>query len=80
RPARAPRLGLAAPPDARRAKLSGAPTQRPASALALLGRPRVRLLDELTTGLDPRARHETRQLVEEIRDSGVTILLVTHFM
>ncbi|NED81461.1 AAA family ATPase, partial [Streptomyces sp. SID11233] len=46
----------------------------------LLGRPRVLLLDELTTGLDPRARRETWELVEEIRDSGVTILLVTHFM
>ncbi|MFE2630782.1 LuxR C-terminal-related transcriptional regulator [Streptomyces sp. NPDC059374] len=38
------------------------------------------VLDELTTGLDPRARRDTWRLVEEIRDSGVTVLLVTHFM
>ncbi|SCE57075.1 ABC-2 type transport system ATP-binding protein [Streptomyces sp. DfronAA-171] len=73
-------LGLADRLDARWAKLSGGQKQRLSIALALLGRPRVLLLDELTTGLDPRARHETWQLVEEIRDSGVTILLVTHFM
>lgn len=38
------------------------------------------MLDELTTGLDPRARRDTWRLIEEIRDSGVTVLLVTHFM
>jgi ABC-2 type transport system ATP-binding protein len=38
------------------------------------------VLDELTTGLDPRARRDTWQLIEEVRASGVTVLLVTHFM
>lgn len=38
------------------------------------------VLDELTTGLDPRARRDTWKLIEEIRDGGVTVLLVTHFM
>lgn len=49
-------------------------------ALSLIGGPRVVVLDELTTGLDPRARRDTWRLIEEIRDSGVTVLLVTHFM
>ena len=38
------------------------------------------ILDELTTGLDPHARRETWGLVEQVRDAGVTVLLVTHFM
>jgi ABC-2 type transport system ATP-binding protein len=37
-------------------------------------------MDELTTGLDPAARHETWELIENVRDRGVTIVLVTHFM
>ena len=45
-----------------------------------MGRPQVVILDELTTGLDPQARRETWGLVEELQDSGVTIVLVTHFM
>jgi ABC-2 type transport system ATP-binding protein len=40
----------------------------------------VAVLDELTTGLDPQARRDTWALIEGVRDSGVTILLVTHFM
>jgi ABC-2 type transport system ATP-binding protein len=40
----------------------------------------VVVLDELTTGLDPHARRETWGLVEQVRDTGVTVLLVTHFM
>ncbi|AIJ22703.1 ABC transporter [Amycolatopsis methanolica 239] len=39
-----------------------------------------KVLDELTTGLDPRARRDTWEVIEGIRDRGVTILLVTHFM
>ena len=42
--------------------------------------PRVAMLDELTTGLDPQARRDTWDLIEPIRDRGVTVLLVTHFM
>ncbi len=62
------------------AKLSGGQRQRLSIALALVGRPRIAVLDELTTGLDPAARRETWQLVRNLRDSGVTIVLVTHFM
>lgn len=74
------RLGLDAHLRAPYAKLSGGLQQRLSIALALLGAPRVVILDELTTGLDPQARRDTWSLVEEIRDAGVTVLLVTHFM
>ncbi|WP_436739024.1 ABC transporter ATP-binding protein [Streptomyces sp. BBFR102] len=74
------RLGLTEILGTRFAKLSGGQKQRLFIALALIGNPRVVVLDELTTGLDPRARRETWALIEEVRDSGVTVLLVTHFM
>jgi ABC-2 type transport system ATP-binding protein len=73
-------LGLTEKAEARYKKLSGGQKQRLAVALALVGRPEVVVLDELTTGLDPHARRETWELVEQVRDSGVTVLLVTHFM
>ncbi|HLS45477.1 MAG TPA: ABC transporter ATP-binding protein [Ornithinicoccus sp.] len=60
--------------------LSGGQKQRLSIALALVGNPQLAILDELTTGLDPQARRETWDLIEAVRDSGVTILLVTHFM
>ena len=74
------RLGLSGLLGTRFAKLSGGQKQRLFIALALIGSPRVVVLDELTTGLDPRGRRDTWELVEEVRDSGVTVLLVTHFM
>ncbi|MFJ8748026.1 ABC transporter ATP-binding protein [Streptomyces sp. NPDC102441] len=80
RGALAERLGLDSHLDRRFAKLSGGQKQRLFIALALIGNPRVVVLDELTTGLDPRARRDTWRLIEEIRESGVTVLLVTHFM
>jgi ABC-2 type transport system ATP-binding protein len=60
--------------------LSGGMKQRLSIALALIGQPEVAVLDELTTGLDPHARRDVWDLIEQVRDSGVTILLVTHFM
>ncbi|QSB13941.1 ABC transporter ATP-binding protein [Natronosporangium hydrolyticum] len=60
--------------------LSGGQKQRLSVALALVGSPRVAVLDELTTGLDPQARRDTWELIEQVRDTGVTIILVTHFM
>ena len=60
--------------------LSGGQKQRLSIALALVGRPKIAILDELSTGLDPQARRETWHLIESIRDRGVTILLVTHLM
>jgi ABC-2 type transport system ATP-binding protein len=61
-------------------KLSGGQKQRVSIALALIGNPELAILDELTTGLDPHARRETWRLVEGVRATGVTVLLVTHFM
>lgn len=76
----AERLGLAARLTTRFARLSGGQKQRLFIALALVGAPRVVVLDELTTGLDPRARRDTWELIEDVRAGGVTVLLVTHFM
>jgi ABC-2 type transport system ATP-binding protein len=73
------RLGLTEKRDTRYRKLSGGQKQRLSIALALVGRPRLVVFDELTTGLDPAARRESWQLVEELRDDGITVLLVTHY-
>jgi ABC-2 type transport system ATP-binding protein len=73
-------LGLQDKRRARYAGLSGGQRQRLSIALALIGRPELAILDELTTGLDPGARRETWKLIESIRDQGVTVILVTHFM
>lgn len=61
-------------------KLSGGQKQRLSIALALVGNPKIAILDELTTGLDPEARRETWTLIEGIRNRGVTVILVSHFM
>jgi ABC-2 type transport system ATP-binding protein len=60
--------------------LSGGQRQRLFLALALVNRPRLVFLDELTQGLDPVARRETWRLIEQARDQGVTVVLVTHDM
>jgi ABC-2 type transport system ATP-binding protein len=73
-------LGLAGKLRTRFGKLSGGQKQRLSIALALVGDPVIAILDELTTGLDPQARRDTWDLIESVRDRGVTILLVTHFM
>ena len=73
-------LGLTEKRKAQYKTLSGGQKQRLSIALALVGNPKVAILDELTTGLDPQARHDTWSLIERVRDTGVTILLVTHFM
>jgi len=73
-------LGLTEKRDTKYAKLSGGQKQRLSIALALVGNPEIAILDELTMGLDPQARRDTWVLVEELRDRGVTIVLVTHFM
>jgi ABC-2 type transport system ATP-binding protein len=73
-------LGLADKATTPFKKLSGGQKQRLSIALALVGNPRVAVLDELTTGLDPQARRDTWELIEGVRDRGVTIVLVSHFM
>ena len=66
--------------DERFEKLSGGQRQRVSVALAMIGRPRVLILDELTTGLDPAARRRMWRTIEQLRAEGVTILLVSHAM
>jgi len=73
-------LGLTNKRNAIFKKLSGGQKQRLSIALALIGNPKIAILDELTTGLDPDARRETWELIERIRDRGVTVILVTHYM
>jgi ABC-2 type transport system ATP-binding protein len=73
-------LGITAKASTPFRTLSGGQQQRLSIALALVGNPRVAVLDELTTGLDPQARRDTWDLIEGVRERGVTIVLVTHFM
>jgi len=73
-------LGLAGKRADYYRSLSGGQRQRLSVALALIGRPRIAVLDEMTTGLDPQARRDAWELIEGVRRRGVTILLVTHFM
>lgn len=58
--------------------LSGGERQRLFVALALVGRPELVFLDELTQNLDPMARRHTWDVVRQIRDRGTTVVLVTH--
>jgi ABC-2 type transport system ATP-binding protein len=59
--------------------LSGGQKQRVSVALALVGQPKIAVLDEMTTGLDPQARLDTWELIEKTRDRGTTVILVTHY-
>ncbi|MDQ3095870.1 MAG: ABC transporter ATP-binding protein [Actinomycetota bacterium] len=60
--------------------LSGGERQRLFIALALVNRPQLVFLDELTQGLDPAARRDTWRLIQRIRDEGATVVLVSHYM
>lgn len=73
-------LGLTKKRNTTFKKLSGGQKQRLSIALALIGNPKIAILDELTTGLDPDARREVWGLIERIRDLGMTVILVTHYM
>ncbi|GAA1094268.1 ABC transporter ATP-binding protein [Streptomyces javensis] len=61
-------------------QLSGGERRRLDLALALLGRPEVLFLDEPTTGLDAQSRHETWELIRELKEQGTTVLLTTHYL
>jgi ABC-2 type transport system ATP-binding protein len=73
-------LGLAGKLTDYYRSLSGGQKQRLSVALALIGQPKIAMLDEMTTGLDPQARRDTWDLIEGLRDRGATIVLVTHYM
>jgi ABC-2 type transport system ATP-binding protein len=73
-------LGLEEKRNTPFSKLSGGQKQRLFIALALLPDPPLVFLDELTTGLDPQARHAIWELVRDVRARGKTVILTTHFM
>jgi ABC-2 type transport system ATP-binding protein len=60
--------------------LSGGQKQRLAVVLALIPQPELLFLDELTTGLDPKARHAVWNVIKSLQEHGMTILLTSHFM
>jgi ABC-2 type transport system ATP-binding protein len=73
-------LGLADRKRVAYADLSGGQKQRLSIALALVGDPQLVFFDELTSGLDPQARHATWDLVRDVRAKGKTVFLTTHYM
>lgn len=73
-------FALTAKAEASFDSLSGGQKQRLFLALAFVHRPRVVVLDEPTVGLDPQARRELHAAIRELRASGVTVLLSTHYL
>lgn len=74
------RFGLADRADERPDRMSGGQQQRVAIIRALAGRPRVLLLDEVTSALDPELVGEVLELVAELKAEGMTMLITTHEM
>jgi Cu-processing system ATP-binding protein len=72
------RVGLMDPADRKVGTYSKGMRQRLGLAQALLGRPRVLLLDEPTTGLDPALRQTFYGILNELRDDGATVLISSH--
>ncbi len=61
-------------------EMSGGQKQRFSIATTLINNPRIIFLDEPTTGLDPQARRNLWELIRQIRDSGTTVVITTHYM
>lgn len=61
-------------------ELSGGQKQRFSIATTLINRPKIIFLDEPTTGLDPQARRNLWDLIQEIRNTGTTVIITTHYM
>jgi ABC-2 type transport system ATP-binding protein len=61
-------------------QLSGGQKQRFSVASALVNKPKVLFLDEPTTGLDPQARRNLWELIQQIKKKGITVVLTTHYM
>ncbi|MEU2030516.1 ABC transporter ATP-binding protein [Nocardia amamiensis] len=66
--------------DVRVGSLSGGEQRRVDMACALVGQPRLLFLDEPTTGLDPESRRGTWRLLADLKSSGVTMVLTTHYL
>ena len=73
-------VGLTEQRDQRVRKLSGGQQRRLDVAIALAGNPELLFLDEPTTGFDPAARRQAWDMVRNLRSSGATVLLTTHYM
>ncbi len=74
------RFGLADAADRRVSTYSGGMRRRLDIAMSLIGRPPIIFLDEPTTGLDPEARIEVWQVIQNLADSGTTVLLTTQYL
>lgn len=74
------RLGLGTCGRTPYRRLSGGEQQRLGLAMAVVGRPELLFLDEPTAGLDPQARRNTWELVEQLAAEGVTVVLTTHYL
>jgi ABC-2 type transport system ATP-binding protein len=74
------RVNLRDKAKAKTKELSGGQKQRFSVATTLINQPRVIFLDEPTTGLDPQARRNLWELIREIRKSGTTVIITTHYM
>lgn len=74
------RFGIAEKMKSQVNDLSGGQRQRLCIVLALIPDPEVVFLDELTTGLDVKARREVWRILDELRKKGLTIFLTSHFM
>ncbi len=74
------RFDLVEAADRRVSTYSGGMRRRLDLAAGLIGRPPVVLLDEPTTGLDPRSRQELWRIVDELRRDGTTVLLTTQYL
>jgi ABC-2 type transport system ATP-binding protein len=61
-------------------ELSGGQKQRFSIATTLINKPRIIFLDEPTTGLDPQARRNLWELIQEVRKQGTTVVITTHYM
>ncbi|MFN8154807.1 MAG: ABC transporter ATP-binding protein [Bacteroidia bacterium] len=61
-------------------ELSGGQKQRFSIATTLINQPSIIFLDEPTTGLDPQARRNLWELIRQVRDSGTTVVITTHYM
>lgn len=74
------RVDLVEKADSYADQLSGGQKQRFSIAAALVHNPRVFFMDEPTTGLDPQARRNLWELVQQIRNKGITVIMTTHYM
>lgn len=73
-------FGLSSKIDVFLNTLSGGEKQKLCIVLAIMGNPEIIFLDELTTGLDPKARREVWRYLKMLKEKGVTIFLTSHYM